>query len=173
MWNDYHISKGSTLGGAPPSSLPLMMDNEDKKLHKDLEMFGFGRRVCPGHYITLVSLLGYGYVFDTKSCTCMHSSVFLNKVLLKWTFTITQDPMHPIDPWSSTESANTYPMLLLAPPCNLNIIWPTNSASPHHVPRCPQAPLAHRHRWTRCCALELRVSPFSYSPVITSFLNIM
>lgn len=69
MWNDdsiYSVHAGT--------------DNEDGKLPEHLEIFGFGRRVChpaPGavHHFG-VSLLGYGYVFDTKSRTCTHSSAF-------------------------------------------------------------------------------------------------
>ncbi|GLB42606.1 putative cytochrome p450 [Lyophyllum shimeji] len=106
LWNGYVIPKGATVIGNhwaigrdpalfpdPETFDPQRWLRTDGTIREDLKsfQFGFGRRVCPGQHLALASVL-------------------LNTALILWTFTLREDPKHPIDELAFNESANTHPL---------------------------------------------------------------
>ncbi|KAL4071072.1 cytochrome P450 [Scleroderma yunnanense] len=62
------------------------------KVRRDIEFctFGFGRRVCPGQHVA-------------------NRSIFINTVLMLWSFRISQDPASPIDSFGFPDAVSVQP----------------------------------------------------------------
>ncbi|KAG1854488.1 cytochrome P450 [Suillus subalutaceus] len=78
--NHWAISRDASVYPNPDAFIPERWLDSDGKIREDLKFpsFGFGRRICPGRHIA-------------------NRSVFINLVLLLWSFKISQDPENPIN----------------------------------------------------------------------------